>query len=205
LPHAIAEFQDEFPGVRIVLIDARTDEIVARVKSGEADIGVGTFDSDEEGIARSLLARDELLLFCHKTHSLATLRQPSWRDLAGVPAIMLSRESGIRGLVEKGYQSAQLSLAPLYEVAQITTALALVEAGLGISVLPTYALASSSPRRVAARKLYDPVIVRDVEVISCLGRTPPPATSEFVQRLKRHTRTIVPNPRSTASRHNTKP
>lgn len=199
LPRAISEFQKEFPGVRIVLIDARTDQIVARVKSGEADIGVGTFASDEDGITRSLLGRDELLVFCPRRHPLAAARRPTWSDLAGLPAIALSRESGIRGLVEKGYAAAQSTLAPVYEVAQITTALALVEAGLGISVLPTYALAASSSRHVAARTLSAPVIARDVSVISCLGRTPPPATSEFVQRLKLHTQMIVPSRRHVAA------
>lgn len=192
LPRVISEFQAEFPGVRIVLIDARTDQIVARVKAGEADIGVGTFVADEDGITRTLLARDQLMVFSHKKHPLAVNRSPSWTDLADLPAIMLTRESGIRALVEKGYASAQLQVAPIFEVAQITTALALVEAGLGISVLPAYALAAASPRRIAAHTLQSPKTSRNVEVISCLGRTPPPATSEFVQRLQKHTRSIIP-------------
>lgn len=192
LPRVIAEFQEEFPGVQIVLIDARTDQIIAQILAGEADIGVGTFREDADGISRTLLARDDLMAFSPAKHPFAALRRPVWTDLADYPAIMLTRESGIRALVEDGFRSASLPIKPVYEVAQITTALALVEAGLGVSVLPTYALASCRNRRITARVINDPAMSRDVEVISCLGRTPPPATSEFVRRLHQHARQLVP-------------
>jgi DNA-binding transcriptional LysR family regulator len=195
LPRVIAEFQADYPGVRVTLIDARTDQIVARVMGGEADIGVGTFSPEEEGIARNLLVRDELMLFCHSKHPLAKTRRPTWNDLAGLPAIMLTRESGIRALVNQGYRSAQLDVRPIFEVAQITTALALVEAGLGVSVLPTFALSSTRERHITARVITEPAMSRNVEVISCLGRTTPPATSEFVRRLQQHARKLVPQRR----------
>jgi DNA-binding transcriptional LysR family regulator len=192
LPRVIAEFQEEFPGIQIVLIDARTDQIVARVVSGEADIGVGTFREDADSITRTVLARDDLMAFYHPKHPLAAVKRPAWANLRDYPTIMLTRESGIRALVEEGYAVAQLPIRPTYEVAQITTALALVEAGLGISVLPSYALVSCRNRKIAARMLTAPAISRNVEVISCLGRTPPPATSEFVRRLQAHARLVAP-------------
>jgi DNA-binding transcriptional LysR family regulator len=192
LPQVIAQFQQELPGIQIALIDARTDQIVARGVAGEADIGVGTFRGDVDGIARTVLARDDLMAFYHAKHPLARIRRPSWANLGDYPSIMLTRESGIRALVEEGYTATQVPIKPTYEVAQITTALALVEAGLGVSALPSYALASCHNRRVAARVLTAPAISRNVEVISCLGRTPPPAASEFVRRLQEHARRLAP-------------
>lgn len=192
LPQVIAEFQQEFPGIQIVLIDARTDQIVARVVAGEADIGVGTFREDADSIARTVLATDDLMAFYCTKHPLAAVKRPNWAQLRDYPAIMLTRESGIRALVEEGNAAAQLTIKPTYEVAQITTALALVEAGLGVSVLPSYALVSCRNRKIAARVLSAPAISRNVEVISCLGRTTPPATSEFVRRLQAHARRLTP-------------
>jgi DNA-binding transcriptional LysR family regulator len=192
LPLVIAEFQEEFAGIQIVLIDARTDQIVTRVVAGEADIGVGTFREDVDSITRTVLARDDLMAFYQSKHPLAAIRRPTWNHLRDYPSIMLTRESGIRALVEEGYAAAQIPIKPSYEVAQITTALALVEAGLGVSVLPSYALVSCRNRRIAARTLSSPAISRNVEVISCLGRTPPPATSEFVRRIQTHARRLAP-------------
>jgi DNA-binding transcriptional LysR family regulator len=186
LPEAISAFQKQFPGISVALIDARTNEIVQRVKSGQADIGVGTFAADEEGLSRTRLAKDTLTLFCEGSHPIAATTQPRWRDLKGLPLITLTRESGIRALVESGYESANLTLdRPAYEVSQITTALALVEAGLGVSILPTYALVSCKNRNIVARALSHPTITREVVAVTRSGRSLPPAGSDFMQLLQR--------------------
>ena len=60
-------------------------------------------------------------------------------------------------LVEVGFEMAQLPLKPAYEVSQITTAIALVEAGLGVSVLPSYALTAIGTRGgVIGKTLVEP-------------------------------------------------
>jgi DNA-binding transcriptional LysR family regulator len=187
LPRTISVFQREFPGVRVSLVDVATDQIVSRVKSGEVDLGVGTFEADEDGLTRTVLTKDTLMLFCGSADQFALRRRrPRWSDLKGAPLITLTRESGIRTLVEYGYATAHLTVNPEFEVALITTALALVELGLGVSVLPTYALASSSPRRIVARPLSEPPITREITVIWRRGRSLAPAADEFLQRLRHH-------------------
>ncbi|HXQ52197.1 MAG TPA: LysR family transcriptional regulator [Stellaceae bacterium] len=185
LPNVIAAFHRDFPGVTVVLVDAPTNQIVASVRSGEADLGVGTFSPDEKGLVRRQLTRDSLMLFCQAQSPPAAFERPKWRDLKGLPLIALTRESGIRALVDYGYEAAELSSQPAYEVSQITTALALVEAGLGVSVLPTYALTSSKTRRIAANRLTSPTVSRDIIVIAREGHALPPATNDFLNRLQR--------------------
>ena len=191
LPTVMAAFYRDFPGVRIVLMDARTDQILARVKSGEADIGVGTFSDEEDGLIRTPLGQDKLMLFCHSTHALAGQRRPKWSDLKALPLITLTRESTIRSLVDRGFEAAGLSAVPAYEVSQITTALALVEADLGVSVLPTYSLVASRHLQVASHTLSHPVIARDIVVIARDGHSLPPATGEFIKRLQNNPQPIA--------------
>jgi len=136
LPRAISDFRRDFPGVRIVLVDVPTDQIVSRVKSGEADFGIGTFAPSEDGLTRASVAKDSLMLFCDRRHPLASRRTPTWSELKGLPLVTLTRASGVRALIEYGYAKAGLPSNPTFEVFLITTALALVDAGLGISVLP---------------------------------------------------------------------
>ena len=185
MPTVIAAFHRDFPGITVILLDVPTSQIVASVRSGEADLGVGTFTLDEKGLIRRQLTRDALMLFCQAQSPLAALERPKWRDLKGLPLITLTRESGIRTLVEYGYEAAGLSSQPAYEVSQITTALALVEAGLGVSVLPTYALTASRTRQIAAHRLSVPNVSRDVIVIAREGHTLPPSTTDFLNRLQR--------------------
>lgn len=186
LAKVIAEFHRMVPGVQVALVDLRTDQVVARVKSGEVDLGVGTFAPDEEGLDEHPLLRDRLMLFCAADHPLAQKARPRWKDLKDQPLVALTRESGIRGLVERCYEAAGLVARPDYELSQISTVLALVEAGLGISVLPTHALHSSRFRRVVARTLTAPEVSRDIVMISRRGRSLPPAASDFIAILRRH-------------------
>jgi DNA-binding transcriptional LysR family regulator len=117
----------------------------------------------------------------------------SWGELAGLPLITLTRESGIRVLVEVGYETAQVPLKPAYQVAHITTALALVEAGLGVAVLPTYALAAVRSRDVCGKALIDPEISREVALIHPSGRSLQPSVVEFSATVRRYAQALVPS------------
>ena len=192
LPQAIAELRACHPGLQAAIIDARTDTIVQAVRLGQADCGLGTFSKGEDGIERLPLARDSLMLFCNPGHAFAGRDAIAWAELAEQPMITLTRDSGIRLLVELGYETAELPLHPVYEVSQITTALALVEAGLGIAVLPTYARAANPHGTLAARPLTNPTIARDIVMIRAAGRSPAPAVLAVETILRRCIRRLAP-------------
>lgn len=82
----------------------------------------------------------------------------SWQELDGLPLVTLTRDSGIRLLVEIGYEAARIKLVPAYEVTWITTALAMVEASLGLGAFPTYVCRSAGAQhlRRAARTCRHP-------------------------------------------------
>jgi DNA-binding transcriptional LysR family regulator len=191
VPRAIADFRKKFPGIEVRLIDARTDQIVESVRSGQVDCGVGTFHAGEEGINSTLLARDSLMLFCATDHPLARRRTVDWHELDGLPLVTLTRESEIRLLVEVGFETAQIRVIPSYEVAQITTALAMVEVGLGVAVLPTYAWAAARAMKISAAALH-PGIARDIAMITRMGRSIPPAVSAFSRFLGKYTNVLAP-------------
>lgn len=191
LPDVIAAFCAQYPGVRVELQDLRTDQIVARVRNGQADCGVGTFSPGEDGIERLILARDSLMVFASADSDLAGETEIPWTALAGRPLVALTRDSGLRLLAEVGFESAELVMRPAFEVAQITTAMALVEAGLGVAVLPTYAGAVARAGRVIERPLVAPTIAREIVMIFRHGRSAPPALTQFAQMLRRHSQAFM--------------
>ncbi|MCV9940276.1 LysR family transcriptional regulator [Boseaceae bacterium BT-24-1] len=191
LPEAIAEMRERYPGIQIALIDARTDTIVEAVRIGRADCGLGTFAAVEDGIERIPMARDSLMLFCSPSSRFAAATV-DWRELQGEPLITLTRDSGIRLLVEVAYETVGMPLKPAYEVSQITTALALVEARLGVAVLPTYARAAAPHRRIIARPLSNPTIARDIVMIRPSGRSVTPALATFETLLRRYVLRLTP-------------
>jgi DNA-binding transcriptional LysR family regulator len=191
VPRVIADFRSRYPGIEVRLVDTRTDQIVEYVRSGQVDCGLGTFHPGQEGISSTLLARDSLMLFCASSHALARRRAVSWKELDGLPLITLTRDSSIRLLVEVGFEMSQISLIPAYEVAQITTVLAMLEAGLGVAILPAYARAGAKTSKIATVPL-DMSIARDIAMITRAGRPIPPATAAFARFLAKHTRVSMP-------------
>ncbi len=192
LPQAIAEFQKSYPGISVQLADVGTEQIVESVRSGQADCGLGTFSPAEDGIERLSLVRDSLMLFCDHRSPFHSELQVKLAELAEQPLITLTRDSGIRLLVEVGFEMAQIPFKPAFEVTQVTTAIALVEAGLGIAVLPTYALAAARFRKVSGKPLAEPTISREVSLIHATGRSVSPAVSAFAAVVRRYAQQLTP-------------
>jgi DNA-binding transcriptional LysR family regulator len=191
IPPAIAALKGAHPGLQVAIIDARNELVIEAVRSGRADCGIGTFSSLEDGIERTPLARDSLMLFCARQSHFAEQTSVAWQELRDEPLVTLTRDSGIRLLVEVGYESAEVPLSPAYEVSQISTALALVRSELAVAVLPTYARAVA-PAGVLAKPLTEPSIARDIVMIRASGRSMSPALSTFEMLLRRFVRQSAP-------------
>jgi DNA-binding transcriptional LysR family regulator len=179
LPGAIADYKRMFPGIDVRLIDTQTDRIVDKVRSGEADCGVGTFAEDENSIERQLLVKDALVVFCNKRSPLSKTRQVAWRSLSDHPIITMTRESSIRLLAERGFEGAGMTFRPAFEVSLMTTAVMLVEAGLGIAILPTYVWSFARGRNVISKPLIEPQMSREISMIHTAGRSLSPAAESF--------------------------
>lgn len=184
LPAAIRAFGAAHPGIQVVLQDVATDEIVGRVRSAAADIGVGTFDPAEDGVSRRLLARDRLRLFCPPGHGLAARRTVPWRALGGEALVSLVRASDVRRLTDDALGRAGVATRPAFEVSQMATAIALVDAGAGLAVLPAYAARYTRLFDVVSRPLVAPVVPRDISLLTALDRSLSPAAESFAAALR---------------------
>jgi DNA-binding transcriptional LysR family regulator len=192
VPTAIAEYSKAFPGVDVGLIDARNDQILEKLRSGEADCAIGTFDERADGIRREVLAQDALAVFCMPSSPLAKHKRVRWRDLADQKLVMLTRDSSVRALIDRHLAAAGINAGkPLYEVSQMTTAIMLVEAGLGAAVLPAYIWSFARGREIVSRPLIEPQVMRNVYLIQPESRSLSPAAEGFARVLRQHTRSAI--------------
>jgi len=178
LPSVIAEYRARFPGI--------SNQLVSQVRAGEVDFGIGTVGSDIEDLERIALASDRMMLFCANDHPLAQLNEVPWQAMEGHKLIALTRQSGVRRLADDAARAAGLQLQPEFEVAQIITAIAMAEAGLGITVLPSIASALRGYPRLAARTLIQPCVGRVIEAVHRQGRALSPAGESFIELVRQH-------------------
>ena len=115
-----------------------------------------------------------------------------WSDLADQKLIMLTRDSWIRALTDRTLaQAGHETGKPLHEVSQMTTAVMLAEAGLGVTVLPAYAWSFARGRDVVSRPLTDPQVTRNIYLIQPDGRSLSPAAEGFARTLRQQTRAAI--------------
>ncbi len=88
LPGSIAGFRAARPGIRIAVADVVAEDILAMVKAGEADFGIGPRTSADHAVAGEPFMTDELCAFLPGDHPLAREEAPSLRRCAGFPQIV---------------------------------------------------------------------------------------------------------------------
>jgi DNA-binding transcriptional LysR family regulator len=192
VPGAVADYRKRFPAVEVSVIDVQTNIIVDKVRSGEADCGIGTFAEAEDGIRAEVLFEDALMAWCPAQSQCARSSRLSWKDLPAGQLIAMTRDSQIRFLVDQAYQSIGQTVRPAYEVSHMTTAIMMVEAGLGVAVLPAYVWGFARVFNVVPKILSEPEVRREVAIIQASGRSPSPAAEAFLTYLGKRARAALP-------------
>lgn len=148
LPARIAEFRDAAPDVAVQLVVANSDEVLAQVESGAADVGFvevpqAWLRSRGSGLRSRPVGADTLVAVVAPEHPWAGRTTPlPAGELAGTPLLLREPESGTRASYEAAAARAGLPVADPLGVMTSTEALkAAVRAGLGASVLSRLTLA----------------------------------------------------------------
>lgn len=192
MPGVMATFKGEFPGVRIELLDVPVAAVAETVKAGQADMGICTSAQDLQGLKSEVIFQDSLCVVCPEQHTLAASEAVEWGDLGEFPLILLRVGTGLRDLIDKPMQRWAGQLRPEYEVSNINTAIGLICAGLGVSVLPAYSLVQTGVQGVVARPLRNPQVTREVVALSDPARPLSNSAESFLNRFRKFaTQTLI--------------
>ncbi|KRC27826.1 MULTISPECIES: LysR family transcriptional regulator [unclassified Acidovorax] len=186
VPEVIARFREQFPNVTVTLVDAPVDQVVAHVREGKSDFGICTADLASTDLVSQVLYKDTLVLACSPDHPLAERREASWGDLTDQSLILLTSNTGLRRLADQTLGQLTLRLKPAFEVANIQTAVGLVAAGLGVSVLPAYSLSRVDGQRVVSVPLTDPVVTREIVALCTRARPFSMAAEAFLKLFTKY-------------------
>lgn len=184
MPNVIGRFQEAYPSIEVRLADQPVEQIVRLVHNGDADIGFGVFPQLDMELQRVSLLRHSLGVMVPSHWPLARRRRNLvWEDLTDQPLVVLSHASGFRALVDPVMHQLGIAVKPRYEVGYLTTAVGLVQAGLGVTVVPAYVGSLLRSPQVRFRELHAPVVQREIETIMRLGRSLSPGAAAFHESL----------------------
>jgi len=180
LPEVIAAYRAAHPGVQVQLIDVPVDNVSPRVSTGEVDVGIGPERDHGSEVDAQLLFEMPFMAVFPAGHALAAQESVTWAGLNAHPLIALQGQFTERLLREMH------SLAPYNEVTFMTTALAMVAAGLGVTACLPYAAPMVRRYGLEMRPLSEPELTRKFFIYTKSSRTPSPAAERFISFLGEH-------------------
>jgi DNA-binding transcriptional LysR family regulator len=183
LPEAIAGFQQRFPGIAVLLRDALGARVIDMVRSDEVDFGIGGAPPADAPLQFTPLGSDEMVAVCLGPLSPGKGRRIAVETLAAQPLILMSRDSSVRRIVEEAFAAAGCIPRPVQEPAYMSTAIAMVRAGLGIAVLPSSAAEVRAAGDLGRHRIASRVMSRQVGILS-RGKHLSPAAEAFRRHLK---------------------
>jgi len=184
LPEAIAAFGERWPGIAVALRDALSAPVIDMVRNGEVDFAIGGEPPPEQGLDFTLLGSDEMVAVTRVDHPLGKARRITLEMVAGHPLILMSRGSSVRRLVDEALAERGCLVQPVQEPVYMSTAVAMVRAGLGVALLPSSASELRGATDLVGHHIAHRGMSRPVGILTKRGQTLSPAAVEFEKTLK---------------------
>ena len=163
LPQVLAQFMARHPGVDLAVHDVLSEPCIAAVANGEADFALAAIRADTPELQAEPFCRDDFHLVCREEHALAEQQTLGVADLQPWPFVHLARHSSVRQYLDAAFFPQ--SMHTLVEVEQLATVMGLVQAGLGISVVPALSLFHFDKPGLVTRPLPLPGMERQIYLV----------------------------------------
>ncbi len=138
LPTIIRGFRRRYPGVHLDLRELPTGPQLAGIRAGEIDIGFVRQPFPDPELEIVTVMREPLRIAVNKSHPLAAKATIAVRHLADEPFVMFPEElaPGLHAQVMGLCRAAGFLPRVVEESRELYTSVSLVEAGIGVSILP---------------------------------------------------------------------
>ena len=156
MPRCVAYCATRWPDVSFTIEDIAAREVIAKVVRGDIEFGISSGEIAGSEFHVESLMEDPFLLVCRRDDVFAERRSVRWSMLADRRLVMLNNTSGSRQQIFETLASTGARSEIFLDLAQPTSVLAMVEAGLGVAVVPQLVSRHSGHPMLVTRKLVAP-------------------------------------------------
>jgi len=137
LPNLLARFHADYPGVNLQARQGRTSLLMSELDSGRVDLALcGKPHEVPRSVTTVQLARLPYAMICATNHRLASHKRVTLADIAAEPFIEMNRGWVTRDVTDQAFGAAGLQRNVVCEVDDIYLRTRMVEAGLGVAIMP---------------------------------------------------------------------
>jgi DNA-binding transcriptional LysR family regulator len=160
---AVGALVAEHPSAQVKIVDTTALQLLDALYQQEIDFCVTYLGQEENGVEFEPLIEDDFVVALRDDHPLAGRSSIGWEELHDQRTIAARQGAGLRMLMEIGLAKSRKRVNWSYEVQHVNSALFLVDAGLGVAVVPRVCTFNRNyPNTVA-------VPLRDTQISRVLG------------------------------------
>jgi len=182
LPPRIARFRKKHPGVQFLISDTLGDKVVAMVKSGEVEFGVTDIYAGSNTETTPIML-EQMCAFYLEGNAIENAAKLDVEELAKHELILLTHGSAARRVVDSAFAACGRLAVAACEVSYMSTAVGMVQAGLGVALLPRRGVQLQIDPRLRCRPIEGAAFTRRIGIIRLKNKTLSPAADAFIQML----------------------
>ena len=160
VPHAIARFQQERPGVTVFVQSLPSRQIAELVSTRQFDVGVVELPLSVPAIEIEPLAPVPTMAVLPAGHRLASRRRLSLADFDGERMVLLSAHSYVRYQIDDAFSAAKVAPKAVAETPSSSIACALVAAGAGITLVSKWTAEPFAGPGIVVRPVKEALVSR---------------------------------------------
>ncbi|MDQ6598760.1 LysR family transcriptional regulator [Bacillus salipaludis] len=141
LPGMISSFKKRFPGVDVTLYEGNYEEVKNWIKLSVIDVGVVTEEKHEFEFIP--LLQDKMVIIVPEQHLLGNQSSIFLKEIGSEPLIMPKE---CDRLLRAVFKEQGITPHIQFEVSDIATIIAMVQEGVGYTILPELAIPSTLPK-----------------------------------------------------------
>lgn len=186
LPRALDRFLKDFPGITFSIDVTTTDRVVAAVRDGSAEAGVGFSPDLPDDVRTVFSVREPMVAIVAPDHPLAAAAEISVGDLTDLPIVLAPRLTGARLMFERGCAEAGVTIPPSIETPSVELCHQLARTGAAVAVLMRLScLNSVDDRSVTAIPFKEKTFgTGHLDAIALADRRLPLAAEKFLAVLQ---------------------
>ncbi|MDQ0216514.1 LysR family transcriptional activator of glutamate synthase operon [Oikeobacillus pervagus] len=182
LPMVISAFREQYPDIGFNFWQGSNKELRELIEKGEIDLSfVSPVPPTSEEIHSHIFFNENMRVLIPEQHALAKREYIKLRELKDDAFVLFRSGFDMRNLVMDACYQVGFSPNVAFESEEIYTIKGLVEAGLGISLLPETTLTDHTPPGTVSIPISEPNIFRTVGAIKTKERELPPSEKLFYE------------------------
>jgi LysR family hydrogen peroxide-inducible transcriptional activator len=175
------------PQVKVIVREDFTENLVRALDQGEIDLALVSTCRSGSGIYQETWGAEQLRLAVPAKHRLAQRRSVSWKDLQSETLLLLNESHCLAQQIHRWCDRHEISSSNELNAFQLSTILALVAAGHGVSLVPAMAIPYEQRWNCAFLKMRSSIPAREINVI----RNPARFWSKATAAVSEIARTII--------------